>query len=276
MKRHFYFLIFISLIFCNCTNKKQEIEDSISNKNYLEAQNLLDKLSEKEKLEPQYTQLQSSVNFNILIDSLQSLSKRHNYLEIDSLIVLNTLKIDDVKFIDSLYLIRKNYAFTGADYHYTRYEIMKAYKCVINYIGNTFLDETRQDLIDNLQRLVISGVWEGKSKNKYILELRIKPLSNSTFVASINRKYSERYVHTIQNGFFDGKTLTGTYIIRLPGIRPVLHTFEGKFDGKHIKAKCSFIIQEFYYHNNGGGGVGSSGYTGITTDEFIFSKKDDY
>lgn len=147
MKNYFYLVLFFLVTSLSCSNREQEIEELIRNKNYTEAKLLLKSLSDAEKEKPKIKELQTIITFNNLLDTLKNAFQNNSYILIDSLIDANIVNFQNYPNLnDSLLFIKKHYAFEGAAFFSSQKRIIQAYQCIIKYVSDNSLDISKKRL----------------------------------------------------------------------------------------------------------------------------------
>lgn len=273
MKKYFYFLSFILLATLGCSNKVQEIEDLIQNKNYTEAQTILNNLSTEEKQKPRIKELQIIINFNNLLDTLSYTAHANNFILPDSLVdasILNYVVYPNLE--DSILIMQKHYAFMGANFYYSQKKITQAYQCIIKYVSDNSLNESDKQLVNNLKSNVISGIWAGKMiAGKMKVRMRIDPVGHSAFTGRV--VFEEMGILSeLYNGVFDGVNLSATYPINVTRYRRVMEGVSGTYNNGTLKMTFPVVVTNTHSESDGGGGVFTSYESKIVRKDCIMSR----
>ena len=273
MKTYKCYLLFLLVIFVGCSNKKQDIEKSIQLKNYLEAQTILNTLSKEEKEKPEIKELQTKINFGMLLNSINKLSQQNDFLSIDSLIDSNSNNYQTYSYLkDSLSLIKKSYAFKGADFYSSQGKFVQAYQSVIKYVSDNTLEESQKQIINRLKINVISGIWSGKMiAGKMKVQMRIDPVGTSSFTGRVLFEgmgiLSEMY-----NGTFDGVNLSATYSIRVSNYRNVMEGITGVYNNGILTMTFPVVVTVTNSESDGGWGVYTTYESKIVRKDCVMSK----
>lgn len=273
MKINFYILLFILIAIWGCSNKEQEIEELILNKNYNEAQILLNGLSTEEKQKPRIKELQTIINFNNLLDTLNIIAHDNNFMMTDSLIDVNIKDYESHPNLkDSLLLIQKSYAFKGADFYNSQKKTTQAYQCIIKYVSDNSLDESSKQIINNLKSKVIAGIWAGKMiAGKMKVRMRIDPVGYSAFTGRV--VFEEMGILSeLYNGVFDGVNLSATNAINVTRYRQVMEGVTGIYNNGTLKMTFPVVVTYTHSESDGGGGVFTSYESKIVRKDCIMSK----
>lgn len=273
MKTNIYILLFTLLAILGCSNKEREVEELIKNKNYTQAQTNINSLSSEEKQKPKFKEFQSIINFNNLLDTLTTSAQNKNYILIDSLAEANIIEFKDYPHLkDSLLLIKKDYAFKGADFYSSQKKITQAYQCVIKYVSDNSLNESNKQILNDLKSKVISGIWTGKMiAGKMKVRMRIDPVGNSAFTG---RVFFEEMgiLSELYNGIFDGVNLSATNAINVTRYRKVMEGVTGTYSNGTLKMTFPVVVTYTHSESDGGGGVFTSYESKIVRKDCIMSK----
>lgn len=274
MQKYFCLLSLFLLTLFGCSNNEQKVQELIKNKNYSEAQSLLNSLSNEERQKPKFKELLSIINFNHLLDTLFKNVQNNNFLLIDSLIEANIKNYSGHSNLkDSLVQLQKEYAFKGASYYSSQKKITQAYQCVIKYASDNSLDESSKEIINNLKMKVISGIWAGKMiAGKMKVKMRIDPVGNSTFTGRV--LFEEMGILSeLYNGMFDGVNLSATYAINVTRYRQVMEGVTGSYNNGILKMTFPVVVTYTHSEYYGGGGVGTSYESKIVRKDCIMYKQ---
>ena len=247
MKKLFILCSLLLIVTFNCSDKKQEIEDLIKNKDYDKAQDVLFSLTEEEKNDPKIIEYQTTIDFYYLVDTLNTLSQEKKFNILDSLIEMKIHNFIIYKNLyDSLYVLRKSYAFQGADFYYSQKMTKKAYQNIINYSSVKYLTIPQLKLMNELKIKVISGIWNGKMDiggKENIVRMKIEPENDSTF-GGLVRFDNQRIWSNILDGKFDGKNLSFDYFLGLSIYKSIIRKATGAYNNGILKITFSVIGTE--------------------------------
>lgn len=274
MNKLFYLISFFLILTFGCSNKEQEIKELIQNKNYTEAQTLLNGLSTEEKQKPKNKELQTIINFNNLLGTLINMTLENNFILTDSLIDANITNYEGYPNLkDSLLLLQKHYAFMGANFYTLQKKVTQAYQCIIKYVSDNSLDESNKQTVNNLKSKVISGIWTGKMiAGKMKVRMRIDPVGHSAFTGRV--VFEEMGILSeLYNGVFDGVNLSATYPINVTRYRQVMEGITGTYDNGKLRMTFPVVVTSSHSESDGGGGVFTSYESKIVRKDCIMSKE---
>lgn len=205
---------------------------------------------DKFKLYPHIQDSLSSINkkyalisFNGIIDSIDNFTNQNDYLYIINFIDGNTQTFkSNIQISDSLYKIRKEYAFTGAKYYYSNKKTQKAYQCILKYVSDNTLDESQKQILNKLKTNVISGIWAGKMiHGKMQVRMKIEPLGTSSFTGRVLFE-SIGILSELQNGTFDGVNLSAAYSIKVSRYQKVMKGITGVYNNGKLTMRFPIVV----------------------------------